>query len=177
VARFADYDPLRRGSPPPDGLVSRAATPSDLPELAAIRAERDAVRVEDAAAAFERRLREAARSETAVRVALVGGRIAGYGVVGRLALPGLPEGWYLGGLVVAPAHRRRGIGARLTRERLEWIGERAREAYYFANERNRASIDLHAAFGFREIARDIRVPGVTFTDGRGLLFVADLPPT
>ena len=176
MALFADYDPARRGAPPPDGLASRAATPGDLPALAALRAERDGMRVEDAAAVFERQLESAGRAEGAVQVALLGRDLVGYGVVARLAFPDLPAGWYLGGLVVAPAHRRRGIGARLTRERLDWIAGRAREAYYFANERNRVSIDLHTSLGFREIARDIRVPGVTFTGGRGLLFVADLAP-
>jgi ribosomal protein S18 acetylase RimI-like enzyme len=95
-------------------------------------------------------------------------------VAERLVRIGLPEGWYLGGVVVDPLQRRRGIGARLTRERLAWIAARAGQAYYFVNERNRASIDLHARLGFRELARDIRVTGLTFTGGVGLLFGLDL---
>jgi len=66
------------------------------------------------------------------------------------------------------------VGERLTRDRLDWIAARSREAYYFANERNRATIDLHAPFGFVEVARDIRSPGLTFSGGVGLLLRSDL---
>ena len=57
--------------------------------------------------------------------------------------------------------------------RLEWLRTRASEAYYFANSSNLASIDLHAAFGFQAVARDIYVPGVTLTAD----FWADTGPT
>jgi GNAT superfamily N-acetyltransferase len=124
---------------------------------------------------FARLLAQAEGANALVLVAVIEGALAAYGVTERLSRARLPEGWYLGGVVVAPARRRRGIGARLTKERLDWIADRAREAYYFVNGRNRASIDLHARFGFREIVRDLRVPGITFSDGIGLLFRADLP--
>ena len=175
MARFAEYEPERRGTPPPDGLTTRPATASDLPARAALRAARDGIPEASAAANFERLLARAERGETAVRGAWVGEAPAGYGTVEHLAWEGLPAGWYLGGVVVSPALRRRGIGARLTQERLDWVAQRGREAFYFVNARNRASIDLHAPFGFREVARDIRVPGLTFTDGIGLLFRAELP--
>ena len=80
-----------------------------------------------------------------------------------------PEGWYLTGVVVDPEHRRRGVGAALTRARLQWIGRRAGAAYYFASAKNRATHDLHAPFGFEEVTRNFSVPGVTFTGG-GILF-------
>ena len=57
-------------------------------------------------------------------VATVAGVPVGYGVAHRMALPGLPDGWYLGGVVVTPTHRRQGIAARLTRARLDWIAAR-----------------------------------------------------
>ncbi len=47
----------------------------------------------------------------------------------------------------------------------------------FANARNRASIALHAAFGFEEVTRDFEVPGVTFEGGVGVLFRAVLRPS
>jgi hypothetical protein len=64
--------------------------------------------------------------------------------------------------------RRRGIAHALTRARLDRL---APPVYYFANERNRASIDLHAPFGFQELTRDFWHPDVTFTGGGGILFV------
>lgn len=63
----------------------------------------------------------------------------------------------------------RGIGLALTRYRLKWIAERADHAYYFANTRNHASIDLHTRLGFTELTRDFVFPGVSFTGGQGVL--------
>ena len=174
MALFADYEPARRGGAPPADLATREAQAEDVPELGALRAARDGIPEAEAAAVFGDLLARARATQAVVLVAEVAGALAGYGAAERLARPGLPEGWYLAGVVVAPALRRRGIGARLTADRLSWIAARAGEAYYFVNERNRASIDLHARFGFRELVRDLRVPGLTFTGGVGLLFRADL---
>ena len=85
-----------------------------------------------------------------------------------------PGGWYLAGVVVRPEDRRRGVGAALTEARLGWISGRVSTAYYFANARNKASIDLHAALGFREIARDFHHPNARFEGGLGILFAADV---
>lgn len=171
---FADYEPDRRGEPTPPGLTVRAATLEDLPALAAIRAARDEMPVEAAMAVFARQLASASAGRGLVIAALFGATPVAYGVVERLAVPGLPEGWYLSGVVVAPSHRRRGIAACLTRARLDWVAARDRRAYYYTNARNQASVDLHAGFGFRELVRDLRVPGLTFSGGVGLLFGVEL---
>ena len=52
--------------------------------------------------------------------------------------------------------------------------QRADEAFYFANSTNRASIDLHEQFGFREMMRDFRYPHCTFRNGIGILFRLEL---
>ena len=83
---------------------------------------------------------------------------------------GLVPGWYLGGVVVSPEYRRRGVGTQLTEARLELIFQLSESAYYFANHRNKTSIHFHEGFGFHEERRGIEVPGVTFTDGKGILF-------
>jgi predicted N-acetyltransferase YhbS len=173
---FADYEPERHGEPSPAGTAIRVATDDDVAAYAALRLERGDATEAEAVSVFRRLLLRARAGEARVLVAAVGERVVAYGAAERLALPTLPAGWYLGGVVVTSEMRRRGIGARLTRERLAWIAERDPRAYYFVNERNRASIDLHAAFGFREAMRDLRVPGMTFQGGVGLLFEADLPP-
>ncbi len=174
MALFADYEPLRHGTPPPAGLTTRPAVAADGPELAALRAARDGISEAAATTIFDRHFTQAQDGTSLILVASFEGRVVGYGVAERLVRVGLPEGWYLGGVVVEPPRRRRGIGARLTSERLAWIAARARQAYYFVNERNRASIDLHARVGFRELARDIRVAGLSFAGGVGLLFGLDL---
>ena len=52
----------------------------------------------------------------------------------------------------------------------DWIGERAAEAWYFANARSEASIALHRRFGFEEVSRRFSFPGLTFEGGEGILF-------
>jgi ribosomal protein S18 acetylase RimI-like enzyme len=109
-------------------------------------------------------------------VAASGGAIIGYGRV-RLfepnaeAPPGTaPGGYYLTGIFVLPEQRRRGIGAALTHARIDWISQRAADAWFFANARNTASIELHRQFGFEEVTRRFSFPGLTFDGGEGILF-------
>ncbi len=120
--------------------------------------------------------REVEDPEHQLLVAEIGDAIAGYGRAG-LFEPGpeapadtAPRGYYLTGVFVHPERRRGGIGAALTRARLEWIGERAEDAWFFANARNGASIELHRRFGFEEVTRRFSFPGATFAGGEGILF-------
>jgi len=85
-----------------------------------------------------------------------------------------PAGHYLMGVTVAPAFRRRGIGAALVRERLAWVAGRDAQALFFTNIRNYASIALHERFGFVEVARASHFRGVPFDGGEGVLFRTDL---
>jgi ribosomal protein S18 acetylase RimI-like enzyme len=160
-------------------LVVRIAGQSEVEALAAIRHERDGGSLEEARSHFSVLL----AGERTARLLLVGsvdGEPAGYGELGRFDPPGdapsnhAPAGWYLQGLVVGPQWRRLGLGAELTRRRLEWLAARAEAAYYFANSRNLATIALHARFGFEELSRDFWYPGVTFTGGEGVLFRAEV---
>ena len=109
-------------------------------------------------------------------VAESGGAIVGYGRA-RAFEPGrdapadsIPSGYYLTGVFVRPEQRARGIATALTQPRLDWIRERAAEAWYFANARNTASIALHRRFGFEEVSREFSFPRLTFDGGEGILF-------
>jgi len=83
----------------------------------------------------------------------------------------VPAGWYLLGLCVDPAWRRRGLGHQITQIRIAALKTSAAQVYYFVNSLNRASIALHQALGFKEIATEIWFPGVSFSgDGQGLLY-------
>jgi len=113
-------------------------------------------------------------------VAEAGGTIVGYGRA-MLFLPAAdapadsaPRGYYLTGTFVRPDHRRMGVGTALTEARLAWVRRHDDEAWYFANARNLASIELHRRLGFREVTRDFSFPGVTFAGGVGVLFRAAL---
>jgi ribosomal protein S18 acetylase RimI-like enzyme len=175
VSEFAEYAPRRAAAVPRGHAPAiRSATGADLDRLAAIRAAREGEEPAKSRAVFERAL--ARGDDSLLLVAEIDDDVAGYGRAGRFAPPPdapsncAPEGWYLTGVVVAPPHRRRGVGLALTTARLAWIGERADTAWYFANPRNRATIDLHARLGFVEVTRDFWFPGVTFAGGTGVLF-------
>jgi RimJ/RimL family protein N-acetyltransferase len=183
LSRFADYEPGSVGRPrggTADDPRIRPAEAADLPALAAIAAEREGEPVVTWLTSLER-VHERARVGSAVLlVASLGDDAVAYGKAERHAPAAeappnsAPAGWYLAGVVVRPAHRRRGIGAALTSARLDWIAGRGMMAYYFANARNQASIDLHAALGFREISRDFHHPHAHFEGGTGILFACDV---
>lgn len=90
-------------------------------------------------------------------IAKASGQVVAYGRVIELAGgqggPGTPAGWYLSGVLVDPAWRRRGIATELTRARLRWAFARTRAVFYVTGADNLASLHLHAALGFREITR------------------------
>jgi ribosomal protein S18 acetylase RimI-like enzyme len=109
-------------------------------------------------------------------VAERGGELAGYGRA-PVFEPGAdapddtaPRGYCLTGVFVRPEDRRNGVGAALTKPRLDWIGERVATAWCFANARNTASIELHRKLGFEEVSRSFSFPGVTLEGGVGILF-------
>lgn len=179
--RFADFEPTApsaRGARGESVAVTlRLARAEDAVAIGALAAARDG----SAAAAHAEKVRERIAApdfgESAILlVAEAGGEIVAYGsarwISPSSATPAdpAPAGWYLTGVVVDPAWRRRGIAARLTERRLAWLAERTDVAYYFANARNLASVALHERFGFEQIARGPLFGGVTFDGGEGVLF-------
>jgi aminoglycoside 6'-N-acetyltransferase I len=183
---FAEYTPRSASSVrsgPPGGLETRELQAADLDEVAAIRSERDGRGLGPALVWARSSLarRAAAPGSLEIVVARRGDAALGYGCVVRIsptesAPPNaIPAGLYLGGVVVRPQHRRQGIASALTAWRMEWIYARADRAHYFANSLNRASHDLHVAFGFTEVRRGIWAPGVRFEGGEGVLYRAERP--
>jgi len=168
---------------PPDDLSIDTMTAADVDVVAAIRDERDGSGHSGhavwARSAMARRAH--APDDFEVIVARAADAAVGYACVWRIAPSetapshAVPDGLYLGGVVVRPSFRRLGIGRALTAWRMPWIFARSDAAYYFANSINRTSHDLHREFGFREIRRGIWAPGVRFTGGEGVLFRADRP--
>jgi ribosomal protein S18 acetylase RimI-like enzyme len=114
------------------------------------------------------------QSNSILRIATVDNLVAGFGKARLLTYINQKEleypGWYLIGLIVAPEYRGAGVGMMLTLDRIEKIREVASEVYYFANARNRVSIELHEKLGFRLEKDGFSFPGVTFTSGRGCLY-------
>ena len=116
----------------------------------------------------------------ALFVAEACGQVVGYGrVVCAQADPAVqgaaPSGWYLLGLVVEQAWRRRGIGEALTRTRMAWVSERSDQLYYFTGHGNLASQALHKRLGFTEMPGTWIPPGGRPEDARSQHFYrADL---
>ena len=88
--------------------------------------------------------------QRALFVADASGQVVGYGrvvctdagpaVPADTAVPrAAPPGWYLLGLVVDEAWRRRGIGEALTKARMAWVSERSSRLYCFTSHANLAS--------------------------------------
>ncbi len=181
MPEFALYDPAaRRARIQPHRLHVRPATVADLEALTAIAHAREGGEAAQHRARFAAELeRSAVAGDAQVLAAWVGDELAAFGRCGRLLPPAdapancIPAGWYLTGVVVSPPHRRQGVASALTHARVVWLFERTDRVYYFVNNRNLASIALHAALGFREIARDIWAPVRQFTGGVGLLYALD----
>jgi len=176
-AKFAPYEPERRRRGSMDFVV-RSARPSDVPEIADITLEREGGNLVDHLNGATGEIERLAAGEKPglLVVAESEGKIAGYArVVHRNAPEGaasedVPEGWYLGGVIVSPDFRRYGIGLRLTEHRIAWVARRADVVRYFASLQNRASIALHEKLGFREVRRGIMHPDLQFTGGVGALY-------
>jgi len=166
---FVDYDPspIRRQR---IDIVTRPAAPHDIGACATLAVRRDGGETERWRSRFAACLES---DGCALFVAVVGGEVVAYGRLERLepapvdGIAAAPAGWYLAGIVVDPRWRRRGIAAALTEARLDWAWQRTDEVWYFANARNRVTLDLHDRFGFVEVTRDFAIPGITFDNGHG----------
>lgn len=176
---FAAYRPgtARERSAPSPATIREAAT-DDLAACAAMIVSRAGG---DLDKRWERLAADLGKDDHHLLVAVVGHEVVGFGQVMPFVAPSgapidvAPDGYYLVGLVVAPAWRRRGIGERLTIARMAWVAQRADAVWFFANARNGATLDLHRRLGFVEVSRQFTVPGVTFEGGNGVLLRAQLP--
>lgn len=169
MSEFVEYNPGRPSEARPEGMRIEDAELGDVESIASLIADREGGAVEPFRVSIANQITEPPES-CRLHVARVDGLVVGYSRVSWFDAPSLPTGWYLSGLIVAPEFRRHGIGRALTEHRLRWLSSRCETVYYFVNERNRASVDLHAALGFREIQRGIAVPGCTFEGGVGILY-------
>lgn len=174
---FAPYQPDAHGVPLPD-LTIRMACREDLPSTAALAAQREGGDLAEWAAIHSRQFDDDKR---VLLVAIHHGEVIGYAWLAWLTPVAhggrnAPDGWYLSGVVVAPAHRRRGIGRRLTQARIDWVLEREPAAHYVVSASNPASRTLHAELGFVEVTDDFVVPGVVFARHDGLLCRLDARP-
>jgi phosphinothricin acetyltransferase len=172
---FAAYAPRPRGGPAAavlPGLVLAEASRARLEELAELQ-----VTVRGGSAAeWAGRIGRVLDDEQGVIVAAeAAGTVVAYASAQYLpacASDQAPAGYYLTGVSVAPAWRRRGTGTALTRWRMTWIWGRAAEVWCFISLRNLASVDLHERLGFCWERTGPGFQGVRFDGGQGVLLRA-----
>lgn len=152
---------------PPSDLTVDRATDRDVAGCVAL-AGLVADGTDEAWAALFRR--DIGHADRFLAVARTGGDLVGYGRTAWFepdedAPPNAaPAGYYLVGLVVEPAWRRRGIARAITAARLTWVAGRATEAWYMADRANAVSIRLHEVLGFGTVTEDVWFPT---TEGEG----------
>jgi phosphinothricin acetyltransferase len=169
VPNYASYDPDGRRAGAPLDAVLRPATYEDVDELTSI----ELTVVVRTADDWTRAIDKMVSGERLLLVAEIDGRIGAFAQAHHLAehpVDHAPAGYYLTGVTVLPVHRRAGLAHAFTTARLEWIAERADEAWYFAAAENSASIRLHEQLGFTEVSRAPSIHGVAFEGGEGVLF-------
>lgn len=185
MSELASFEPRPPGIPAqaaPADLAVRLAQHEDAADIAAISAAREGL---DAAKILPRIEGELALpifgDKLAVWVATSAGEVLGFGrarfddQAEGTGPRAVPAGWYLMGVVVSPAWRRRGVGTALLGARLAWLAERTDRAYSVTSERNPVSRALLESAGFVVIRRDVTHPRIKFNKGVGLLLFAQLP--
>jgi ribosomal protein S18 acetylase RimI-like enzyme len=175
MTSYAPFDPAPVKRAAPLDVAVRDACDADVPAIAGLLRQRHSGEISAHAARIERVMRSGLELFC---VAEHCDQVVAFGQSGRIEPPPdappncVPAGFYLLGIIVNEPHRRRGVGAAVTRHRLSKLFALSDTVYYFTNENNLASIVFHRPFGFRELARNIWAPGVMFTGGAGVLFGA-----
>jgi GNAT superfamily N-acetyltransferase len=170
--RFAAYMPHPVQRHAPVSAVVAEATGDDVPALAVLQARARG----GSAGEWAERIDRARRGERCVVVtAKVSGEAVGYANVAFLPehpVDHAPAGYYLTGVTVDPAWRRRGLARLLTRWRMNWVWERDSAIWCFISARNPASLDLHRELGFDHVVIGAVFQGVEFAGGEGWLLRA-----
>ncbi|MDN4474212.1 GNAT family N-acetyltransferase [Demequina zhanjiangensis] len=167
MSDFVAYEPGAHGELRGGVVEIRPATQDDAPGLAAVMSSRGGTPSDH--------LKAAQRLIDRLPVLLLAesaGDAVGWCGAQRSVIEahGHPE-WLVGGLTVIPESRRRGIASRLLQCVLKARadGSPGEPLFSVVNARNPASIDLHLALGFIEVARASTFAGIQFTGGEGVL--------
>ncbi len=152
-----------RTSPrPPQTAAIRLATAADVPGAVrlAVAVAGYAGSADDWRGIFERNVSEPDRH---LFVAVQDDQVIGYTRLGLVESDApAPDGYYLVGLIVDAAHRRRGVAEALVTGAIEEAARHADELWSFYDEENGASAALHARLGFVEVTRGaIGFPGLS----------------
>ena len=130
----------------------REATIADIPVCAAMIATQESGEVKYWQERFETDLTNPRRT---FLVASFNDEVVGYGhtvLHDRVIVDEAsgPSGYFLSGLLVAPDHRRGGIGSQLTGARIDLLRPQTNLIYYYADPENEETISMHARLGFEK---------------------------
>jgi len=133
-------------------MVIRKATSTDIAACAVLICGHVSGNLEDWRSRFERDL---ANPQRQFLVATVDASVVGYGHTtlhsdkSEDETTSSPTGYFLSGLLVSPAHRRKGLGILLTIARIDELRQLTDVIYYRAEPSNQATINLHSRLGFK----------------------------
>lgn len=164
---FVAFEPSVRAERAGDSVSVRPVTSADIEALSIVMATRGG----DIAASREQAHRLIGRLPV-LSVAEIDHELVGYsGAQPFVIEPGRDPEWLIAGLVVVPAHRRRGIAARLVQDVVDKVHRSAvgEPVFSVTSAQNLASIKLHKDLGFEVVGRAATFARIEFTGGEGVL--------
>ena len=172
--KFAKFNPNVKNEQLSD-ISIREVKKSDYKEIAKIVWERDEKKglISDYNERFKKEFKKLGSANWYMHVAIHENKIVGYGrlvkITEVIGIPG-PLGWYLMGITVSHNYRRKGIGEKLTKFRLEFAAKLCSEIYFVCNAQNETSIYIHEKLGFQKILKGKGFFNILFDQGLGYIY-------
>lgn len=157
----------------------RLAQIEDVYRISEITQEHEPKSIEEYTEIFKAQVEQNsnANSSIIICVALIDGIVVGHGKLFRYSKEKhdvefkSPEGWYLNGVIVDSAYRRKGVAKALLSFRESYVLEKeGGELYSIVSAENHPSISYHTTLGFVEQQRAPGYLSVRLKCGEGILF-------
>jgi ribosomal protein S18 acetylase RimI-like enzyme len=159
---------------------TRLALDQDILRIAEITEEHDSKGIDLYIKAFQDQINQnkEENSYALIFVTLLEGKVVGHGKLFKYCCEEMavdfksPEGWYLNGIIVDPAFRRKGVAKELLKNRENFISQynEKNNLYSIVSAENKPSIKYHESLGFKEHSRAPGFLKIKLNCGEGILF-------